>query len=95
LVGNRTGIGAFPINARGLQHIVKVSNMASSKYYRRQSDLCLQLALLQNDPQMTLSLVGLAKELRAKADDGAPASAPTDLPDGSKTISGPRPGYRH
>jgi hypothetical protein len=71
--------------------------MASSKYYRRQSDLCLQLALLQNDPQMTLSLVGLAKELRAKADqpDGAPASAPTGLPEGSGTISGPRPGYRH
>ena len=71
--------------------------MASSKYYRRQSDLCLQLALLQNDPQMTLSLVGLAKELRAKAEEpaGAPASAPTDLPEGSKTISGPRPEYRH
>ena len=43
--------------------------MPSSKYYRRQSDLCLQLALAQNDPQMTLSLVALAKELRAKADE--------------------------
>jgi hypothetical protein len=71
--------------------------MVSSKYYRRQSDLCLQLALLQNDPQMTLSLVGLAKELRAKADEpaGAPAHAPTNLPNGPRTISGLWPGYRH
>jgi hypothetical protein len=55
--------------------------MPSSKYYRRQSDLCLQLALLQNDPQMTLSLVALAKELRAKAEDpdGAPTSDPSYL----------------
>jgi hypothetical protein len=55
--------------------------MPSSKYYRRQSDLCLQLALLQNDPQMTLSLVALAKELRAKADepDAASSSEPTYL----------------
>jgi hypothetical protein len=43
--------------------------MPSSKYYRRQSDLCLQLALAQNDPKMTLALVALAKELRAKADE--------------------------
>jgi hypothetical protein len=71
--------------------------MVSSKYYRRQSDLCLQLALLQTDPQMTLSLVGLAKELRAKADEAnvAPAAVPTYLRDGSRTISGRRPGYRH
>jgi hypothetical protein len=75
--------------------------MASSKYYRRQSDLCLQLALLQNDPQMTLSLVGLAKELRAKADEptsapaAVPASAPTNLPEGSGTISELRSEYRH
>jgi hypothetical protein len=70
--------------------------MPSPKYYRRQSDLCLQLALLQNDPQMTLSLVGLAKELRAKADgpDSLPACVAPDLGDGSNTISG-RPGYRH
>jgi hypothetical protein len=56
--------------------------MPSSKYYRRQSDLCLQLALAQNDPQMTLSLVALAKELRAKADepDSASTSEPTYLP---------------
>jgi hypothetical protein len=91
LVRNRIGIGALRINAS------KEPNMASSKYYRRQSDLCLQLALLQNDPQMTLSLVGLAKELRAKADerDGAPASAATDLTVGSRTNSGLWPGYRH
>jgi hypothetical protein len=38
-------------------------------YYRRQSDLCLQLAMLQNDPQTKLLLVELAKELQAKADD--------------------------
>ena len=38
-------------------------------YYRRQSDLCLQLALLQNDPQTTLLLAKLAKELQAKGND--------------------------
>jgi hypothetical protein len=75
----------------------KMCSMVSSKYYRRQSDLCLQLALLQNDPQMTLSLVGLAKELRAKADGphGPPASVPTYLRDGSRSTSGRRSGYRH
>jgi hypothetical protein len=50
--------------------------MPSSKYYRRQSDLCLQLALAQKNPQMTLALVALAKELRAKADEPDSASAP-------------------
>jgi hypothetical protein len=38
-------------------------------YYRRQADLCLQLALVQNDPHTTLLLAALAKELVAKADD--------------------------
>jgi hypothetical protein len=45
--------------------------MASSAYYRRQSELCLQLALLQAelnaDLRMTFWLLELAKELRAKA----------------------------
>ena len=61
----------------------KVHSMASPSYYRRQCDLCLQLALLQADPQMTVLLVGLATELRAKADEaaGASASAPIDPPD--------------
>ena len=43
--------------------------MPRPKYYRRQSDLCLQLAMLQTDPQTKLLLVELAKELQAKADD--------------------------
>jgi hypothetical protein len=68
--------------------------MPSSKYYRRQSDLCLQLALIQNDPQRTLSLVGFARELRAKADDpeGVSTCGGTDLPDESTTVSAQRPG---
>ena len=64
--------------------------MASSTYYRRQSDLCLQLALAQDDPEATLLLVEFAKVLRAKA-EGSPA-----IPqDGSETISGPRSGSWH
>jgi hypothetical protein len=71
--------------------------MASSKYYRRQSDLCLQLALVQEDPQTTLLLVKLAKELRAKADapDSVSASVTTGLRDESRAISGRQPAYRH
>jgi hypothetical protein len=48
--------------------------MPSRIYYRRQADLCLQIALVQNDPQTTLLLAGLAKELQAKADDPDTAS---------------------
>jgi hypothetical protein len=71
----------------------KASGMVSSKYYRRQSDLCLQLALLQADPEMTLLLVKLAKELRAKADgpDSAQAAAPNDLHDEFAIIARRRP----
>jgi hypothetical protein len=61
-----------------LQPMKMVSSMVSSKYYRRQSDLCLQLSLLQADPRMTLLLVELAKELQAKADEAG--SAPTSVP---------------
>ncbi|HEY2229436.1 MAG TPA: hypothetical protein VGI22_17215 [Xanthobacteraceae bacterium] len=47
--------------------------MASSEYYRRQSELCLQLALLRAeltaDLHVTFWLLELAKELRAKAAD--------------------------
>jgi hypothetical protein len=55
------------------------TSMASSEYYRRQSELCLQLALLQaelhSNLQMTFMLLELAKELRAKAGcDNAPSS---------------------
>jgi hypothetical protein len=45
-------------------------------YYRRQADLCLQLALAQNDPQTTVLLAGFAKELQAKADDQSKADDP-------------------
>jgi hypothetical protein len=47
--------------------------MASSEYYRRQSELCLQLALLRAelkaDLHITFWLLELAKDLRAKAAD--------------------------
>jgi hypothetical protein len=46
--------------------------MPRSEYYRRQSELCLQLALLKADRyadrRVTLWLLALARELRAKAD---------------------------
>lgn len=59
--------------------------MPSSEYYRRQSEFCLQLALLKADLyadlRMTFWLLELAKELRAKADeaDGPPTSVPTHV----------------
>jgi len=60
-------------------------------YYRRQADLCLQLALLQNDPQTTLLLAGFAKDLQAKAEDpdgASMASASTTAdPDGMEAES--------
>ena len=46
--------------------------MPSSEYYRRQSELCLQLALLHNDTHTTYWLVELAKEMQARA-EAAPA----------------------
>ena len=57
--------------------------MVSSEYYRRQSELCLQLALLQadlhGDLRMTFWLLELAKELRVKADEAenTPAAGST------------------
>jgi hypothetical protein len=64
--------------------------MASSVYYRRQSDLCLRLALVQDDPEAILLLVEFAKTLRAKAEE-----SPAAPQDGSQTIAGPRPGSWH
>jgi hypothetical protein len=54
--------------------------MASSAHYRRQSELCLQLALLQADLhadlKLTFWMLELAKKLRAKAGetDDAPVA---------------------
>jgi hypothetical protein len=48
---------------------MKVAGMPHPRYYRRQADLCLQLALVQDDPHTTMLLAALAKELLAKADD--------------------------
>jgi hypothetical protein len=71
--------------------------MVSSQYYRRQSDLCLQLALLQADPQTSVLLVGLAKELRARAEEvgSEAAGRPTYAPRRSRALSGRRSGNRH
>jgi hypothetical protein len=58
--------------------------MANPEYYRRQSELCLQLALLYDDQRMTLWLVDLAKELQAKAGGAgsdAPEGEPRAMPD--------------
>ena len=43
--------------------------MPSPDYYRRQSELCLQLALLHRDTRSTFWLVELAKEMRARAEE--------------------------
>ncbi len=45
--------------------------MPSADYYRRQSELCLRLALLHNDEHTTYWLVELAKDLQAKAEEAA------------------------
>jgi hypothetical protein len=70
--------------------------MVSSQYYRRQSDLCLQLALLQTDPHTSVLLVELARELQAKAQEAYSESAgKATSARRFKTISGRRSGYRH
>lgn len=43
--------------------------MPSADYYRRQSELCLRLALLQDDQHTTYRLVELAKDLQARAEE--------------------------
>ena len=49
--------------------------MVRSKYYRRQSDLCRELALVQRDQKAALWLIEFAEELMAKADDAAAFNA--------------------
>jgi hypothetical protein len=75
--------------------------MPRSEYYRRQSELCLQLALLKADRypdrRTTLWLLALAKELRAKADaaDNPATCVPchVGLHDRSETTAGLRRGF--
>ena len=43
--------------------------MPSPEYYRRQAELCLRMALLQDDMSTTYWLVEFAKDLQAKADE--------------------------
>ncbi len=43
--------------------------MPSADYYRRQSELCLRLALLQDDEPTTYRLVELARDLQARAEE--------------------------
>lgn len=43
--------------------------MLRPEYYRRQSELCLQLALLQNDTHASYRLIELAKEMQARAEE--------------------------
>jgi hypothetical protein len=57
--------------------------MPSPEYYRRQAELCLRMALLQDDMSTTYWLVEFAKDLQAKADeaesDGQEALVPPCL----------------
>ena len=43
--------------------------MIQSDYYRRQADVCLQLALAQRDQQAAIRLVELAHQLMARAEE--------------------------
>ena len=53
--------------------------MIKSDYYRRQADVCLQLALAQHDQQAAVRLVELAHELMARAEEAdAGRSIPRD-----------------
>jgi hypothetical protein len=47
--------------------------MINSDYYRRQADVCLQLALAQRDQQAAIRLVELADELMARAEEDGEA----------------------
>ena len=52
--------------------------MLSPEYYRRQSELCLQLALLHHDTHTTYRLVELAKEMQARAEEAEGAEGETE-----------------
>jgi hypothetical protein len=54
--------------------------MPSPEYYRRQAELCLQLAMLRDGTSMTYWLVALAKDLQAKADEAETARQSALLP---------------
>lgn len=45
--------------------------MANSDYYRRQADVCLQLALVQRDQGAAIWLVEFAEQLMTKAEETA------------------------
>jgi hypothetical protein len=49
--------------------------MPSPEYYRRQAELCLRMALLQDDMSTTYWLVEFAKDLQAKADEADEAES--------------------
>lgn len=51
--------------------------MLSPEYYRRQSQLCLQLALLHHDTRKTYWLVELAKEMQARAEEAGGDTEPS------------------
>jgi hypothetical protein len=49
--------------------------MPSPEYYRRQAELCLRMALVQDDTSTTYWLVEFAKDLQAKADEADEAES--------------------
>jgi hypothetical protein len=51
--------------------------MVDPQYYRRQADLCLQLALSHADQQLAFWLIELAESYRARADESAAEHAET------------------
>ena len=67
--------------------------MPSPDYYRRQSELCLQLALLHRDTRSTFWLVELAKEMRARAEEAEAqadrqGSTPAYMEDADERLGG-------
>jgi hypothetical protein len=49
--------------------------MVKSEYYRRQADLCIQLALLQRNQKAAIWLMEFAEELMSKAEGAAATNA--------------------
>jgi hypothetical protein len=61
LVGNRTEPSALQKKLRGV-------SMPSTAYFRRQADICLRLAVIASDEEVSNRLIMMAREYTAKGD---------------------------
>jgi hypothetical protein len=74
LVGNRTEPSALQKKLRGV-------SMPSTAYFRRQADICLRLALIASDGEVSNRLIMMAREYTAKGDALARESGGNASPD--------------